>query len=93
MISLTDVGQGGVIDSLVITGNLSIIQRNPAGLSNSMPAANLTNSSVGLSSPFSGPIRHPTENEDRLLLLVRGQSISILCLRGGCARTGHAGGV
>lgn len=52
MLSLTNGGQGGTIDSLTITGNLSINQRNSAGISNSMPVANVTNSSVGLSTAF-----------------------------------------
>ncbi len=52
MISLTNGGQGGVIDSLSISGNVSINQRNAAGISNSMPAAHLTTSSVGLASAF-----------------------------------------
>ncbi len=52
MISLTNGGQSGVIDSLSVTGNVSINQRNQAGISNQMPSADLTNSSLGLASAF-----------------------------------------
>lgn len=50
MLALTNGGQGGIIDSLSVTGNVSINQRNQAGISNSMPTGDLTNSSVGLAS-------------------------------------------
>lgn len=50
MLSITNHGQGGKIDSLSVTGNVSINQINQAGISNSMPTADLTNSSVGLAS-------------------------------------------
>jgi hypothetical protein len=52
MISLTNGGQGGVIDSLSISGNMSINQRNSAGLSNLMPVGTLTNSNFALASAF-----------------------------------------
>ena len=50
MLSLTNRGQGGVIDSLSVTGNVSIRQKNSAGISNTMPVGKLTNSSLGLAS-------------------------------------------
>ncbi|HET7213771.1 MAG TPA: right-handed parallel beta-helix repeat-containing protein [Terriglobia bacterium] len=50
MLSLTNLGQGGAIDSLSVTGNLSIRQKSSAGVSNSMPAGKLTNSSLGVAS-------------------------------------------
>lgn len=50
MVVLTNDGKGGVIDSLSMRGNVSINQRNQAGISNSMPTGDLTNSSVGLAS-------------------------------------------
>jgi Right handed beta helix region len=52
MLALTNGGQGGLIDSLSVTGNVSINQRNQAGISNSMPIGDLTNSSLGLASAF-----------------------------------------
>ncbi len=52
MLALTNGGRGGVIDRLSVTGNVSINQRNQAGISNSMPAGDLTNSYFGLSSEF-----------------------------------------
>ena len=50
MLSLTNLGQGGAIDSLSVTGNLSIRQKSSAGVSNSMPVGKLTNSTLGLAS-------------------------------------------
>lgn len=50
MLSLTNRGQGGVIDSLSVTGNLSIRQKSTSEISNSMPAGKLTNSTLGVAS-------------------------------------------
>lgn len=52
MLSISNGGQGGLIDSLSVTGNVSINQRNPAGILNSMPVGSLTNSYFGLASAF-----------------------------------------